>query len=98
MSRKAKWIVAIAAILSAAVLAVLGALPYGYMIQGFLMGGGGNAMIDAAWVLYVVVAVLLALALWRLLYVAVLRRPRRMGEQEPQAPTSHAQHPTSPRR
>lgn len=77
MSKRAKWIVAIVAILAAAVLAALGALPYGYMIQGFLAGGGGDASIDAAWALYCVVAVLLALALWRVLYVAVLHRPRR---------------------
>ena len=90
MSTKAKWIVAIVAILGAGLLAAFGALPYGYMLQGFWMGadGGGNGIIDAAWALYIAVAVLFALALWRLLYVAVLRRPRRMGEQEPQAPAS----------
>lgn len=79
MSTKAKWIVAILAILGVGLLAGLGALPYGYMLQGFWMSadGGSNGAIDAAWVLYIVVAVLLALALWRMLYVAVLRRPRR---------------------
>lgn len=79
MSTKAKWIVAIAAILGVGLLAAFGAMPYGYMLQGFWMNadGGSNGVIDTAWALYIAVAVLLALALWRLLYVAVLRRPRR---------------------
>ena len=79
MTTKAKWIIAIVAILGTGLLAALGAMPYGYMLQGFWMSadGGSNGVIDAAWVLYIVVAVLLALSLWRLIYVAVLRRPKR---------------------
>jgi hypothetical protein len=75
MSTKAKWIVAIVAILSVAALAALGALPYGYVLQGFLLSDNG-ALYDAAWVLYAVVAVLLALTLWRVLYLAVRHRPK----------------------
>ena len=76
MSRKAKWIVFAVALLVAVLLAAAGALPYGYIIQAFLVTVGDGA-ISAAWALYVFVMALLALALWRMLYMAVERRPRR---------------------
>ncbi len=76
MSRKAKWIVFAVALLVAVLLAAAGALPYGYIIQAFLVTVGDSA-VTAAWALYVFVAVLLALVLWRMLYVAVERHPKR---------------------
>ncbi len=76
MSKKAKWIVFAVALLVAVLLAAAGALPYGYIIQAFLVTVGDSA-VTAAWVLYIFVAAVLALALWRMLYMAVERRPRR---------------------
>jgi membrane protein DedA with SNARE-associated domain len=77
MSRKAKWVVFAIALALSLLASAICALPYGYILSSFLALPQNDAVMALAWTLYAIVAVLLWLALWRILYAAVKLRPRR---------------------
>ena len=79
MSRKAKQVIFSCSLLIALAAALFCALPYGYFLQAFLVVSGSDGILLLAWALYIFVAVLLWLLLWRILYIGVKMWPGRRG-------------------
>jgi hypothetical protein len=76
MTRKLKYIVALCSLAIVIALALAGAVPYGYFVLA-IAGAGGATVSTLCWALYLFVALLLWLCIWRVAYVAVQRRPER---------------------
>ena len=77
MSRKAKRVIFSCSLLIALAAALFCALFYGYFLQAFLLVPDSDVILWLAWALYIFVAVLLWLLLWRILYIGVKMWPGR---------------------
>jgi hypothetical protein len=74
---KHKLIIFLSTLVGTALLAAGGAIPYGYFVQALWMAAGDELIGTLCWALYIFVAVLLWLMVWRIVYLAVLHRPGR---------------------
>lgn len=77
MTRKLKLIVAFCSLAFAILPALAGAIPYGYFVTAISAAADDAFLSALCWALYIFVALLLWLCVWRVAYVAVLRRPGR---------------------
>ena len=79
MTRKQKILVFSCSLAFTLLLALAGAIPYGYFLLALGGAGGGDFIVTLCWALYIFVAVLLWLTVWRLAALAVTHRPGRRG-------------------
>jgi hypothetical protein len=77
MTSKQKLIVFISTLVGTALLAVAAAIPYGYFVQALWMAASNELIATLCWALFVFVAILLWLSVWRIVCIIMEHRPGR---------------------